>query len=105
MIVEPRPPAVNLPPISPTARFRRKPNVLVRDLGGEAVLLDLDSGRYFGLNATGVRIWTLLGEGAEMATIRDLLAAEYALAGDEIAADIRELCAHLEAEGLVERVG
>ncbi len=105
MIAPSRPPAVNLPPISPTVRYRRKPNVLVRDLDGEAVLLDLDSGRYFGLNATGVRIWTLLGEGAEMATIRDLLAAEYALAAEELFADISELCANLEAEGLVERLG
>ena len=27
-------------PIPPTARFRPKPNVLVRELDGEAVLLD-----------------------------------------------------------------
>jgi len=34
--------------------------VLFRDLAGEAVLLDLESGRYFGLNATGTRMWSLL---------------------------------------------
>ncbi len=55
-------------PLAPTTRFRPKPNVLVRELGGEAVLLDIETGRYFGLNATGVRIWALLGEGEELAT-------------------------------------
>ncbi len=96
---------MTLAPLLPTTRFRRKADVLVRELDGEAVLLDLATGRYFGLNATGVRIWALLGEGAEVAAIRDRLAAEYALAPEVIAADLLELCAELEAEGLVHRVG
>ncbi len=91
--------------IPPTARFRPKPNVLVRELDGEAVLLDLDTSHYFGLNATGVRIWALLAEGGDLAAIRDRLAEEYALAPEAIAADLQDLCAVLEREGLVDRVG
>ena len=34
--------------------------VLFRDLDGEAVLLDTVSGRYFGLNEVGTRMWALL---------------------------------------------
>jgi len=34
--------------------------VLFRDLAGEAVLLDLESGLYYGLNETGTRMWSLL---------------------------------------------
>ena len=34
--------------------------VLFRDLAGEAVLLELGSGLYYGLNETGTRMWSLL---------------------------------------------
>jgi Coenzyme PQQ synthesis protein D (PqqD) len=33
------------------------PRALVRELDGEAVVLDLDSGMYYGLNAVGTWIW------------------------------------------------
>lgn len=91
--------------VSPTTRFQQKPDVLVRELEGEAVLLDLATGRYFGLNATGVRIWALLGEGLTLAAIAERLAAEYALGPEAIAADLDELCTALQDAGLVDRVG
>ena len=34
-------------------------HVLIRHLEGESVLLNLDSERYFGLDATGTRMWQL----------------------------------------------
>lgn len=97
--------AVTSPSLPPTARFRPRPGVLSRELEGEAVLLDLAAGRYFSLNATGLRIWTLLGEGCGLGDIRDRLAAEYPLEAAQVGTDVFELCAALEEEGLVERVG
>ena len=35
-------------------------HVLIRRLDGESVLLNLDSERYFGLDATGTRMWELV---------------------------------------------
>lgn len=105
MFGDPRKPMVTRVPLSLTARLRPKPDVLMRELEGEAVLLDLASGRYFGLNASGVRIWALLAEGGDLAAIRDRLAEEFAVAPDAIAADLLELCATIENEGLVDRVG
>jgi hypothetical protein len=93
------------PPISLTTRLRPKPDVLARELAGEAVLLDLASGHYFGLNATGVRIWELLSEGAELGRILEQLEKEYAPAPDALRSDLLELCRELEREGLVDRVG
>jgi len=34
-------------------------HVLIRHLDGESVLLNLESERYFGLDATGTRMWEL----------------------------------------------
>jgi hypothetical protein len=38
------------------------PEVLFQEVGGEAVLLDLKSESYFGLDDVGMRIWQLLQE-------------------------------------------
>ena len=35
-------------------------DVVFREIDGEAVLLELGTGIYFGLNEAGTRIWTLL---------------------------------------------
>ena len=43
-------------------------HVLCKDLGDEAILLDLETETYFGLNAAGSRLWSLL---TTAPTIRD----------------------------------
>ena len=84
--------------------FRPAPRVLARDLGDETVLLDLESGRYFGLNATGRRIWALLAEESSLSRVLDRLAAEFEAPGTELENDLAEVVSRLEAEGLVVRV-
>ncbi len=91
-----------LPPLS--TRFRRKSDVLVRELEGEAVLLDLASGRYFGLNATGRRILELVDGERSLEAICTALSAEFEVAPTELAIDLRELVADLEREGLLVRI-
>ena len=81
--------------------LRPGPDVIFRDLEGEAVLLDLASGRYFGLNQVGTRIWMLLAAGSTRAAIFEILAAEYDADPDQIARDAEALLAELAARGLV----
>jgi len=90
--------------IPPTARFRPKASVLVRELDGEAVLLDLATGRYFGLNATGLRIFALVDGERSLAEIGRRLGAEFAAPPEAMAADLVELVAELEREGLLLRL-
>ena len=66
-------------------QFRLSPDVLYRDLEGQAVILDLSSGLYFGLNEVGTRIWTLIGEGRTVADIAQILSHEYAADASSIA--------------------
>ena len=53
-------------PLTEDSRLRPADGVLSRILGGEAVLVSLGSGEYFGLNAVGTRIWELVGETGEV---------------------------------------
>ena len=92
-------------PLHDSDRFGPKPNVLVRELDGEAVLLDLDSGRYFGLNASGLRIWAGLAAGRPVGEIVAELAREHRVSAEALRADLSELVAELEREALVRRLG
>lgn len=93
-----------LPPILPTTRFCPKGNVLVRELEGEAVLLDLATGRYFGLNATGLRIFELVDGERSLEEIQQRLCAAFSAPPEAIAADLFELVAELEGAGLLLRL-
>ena len=76
-------------------------DVIFRELDGEAVLLDLASGRYFGLNVVGTRTWTLLTAGTALDAVVAALAAEFDAPAAEIAADVSGLVADLLARGLL----
>ena len=48
--------------------------VMFRDLAGESVLLDIESGRYFGLDEVGTRMWISLQQHGQIRlAARDLL--------------------------------
>lgn len=83
--------------------FVPAPRVMSRELDGEAVLLDLASGRYFGLNPTGRRIWELLAPGKSLESVLDRLEAEFEAPRSELAADLLDLVTRLERERLVLR--
>jgi hypothetical protein len=68
---------------------------LFRDLGGEAVVLDLDSGTYFGLNAVGTRIWRLIEERGRLDAVFDQLCLEYDAPADRLETDLLELVTRL----------
>lgn len=78
--------------------------VLARDIGGEAVILDLESGVYFGLDPVGTRIWQLLGERKSLAETCEAMLAEYDVARADIERDVLALVEKLQARRLVEIV-
>lgn len=82
-------------------RVEIAPGVVFREVGGEAVLLDLASQRYFTLDAIGTRMWALLAEHGSPEEARRRLLAEYEVAEEELARDLDELIERLAAEGLV----
>src|SRR5690606_35042645 len=52
-------------------------DVLVQEVGGETVLLDMAGGQYFGLDPVGTRIWQLLGELGRLRDVHQRLCAEF----------------------------
>jgi hypothetical protein len=75
--------------------------VLCQKVAGEAVLLDLGSEQYFGLDEVGVRIWDLLVDQANLEEIEKTLISEYDADPKVIARDLRDLVQKLMDAGLV----
>lgn len=85
-----------------TSSTRVPEGVLMRDLGGEAVVLHLPSQAYFGLDVVGARTWTLLAASPSIQAAFDSLLAEYDVEPGVLRADLEEFVAELVAKGLLE---
>lgn len=72
--------------------------VIVRELSGESVILDLKSGSYFGLNGVGTRAWMLMAQGASLRDVNAALTDEYDAPATVIQQELLrfagELCDH-----------
>lgn len=72
------------------------------DLAGEAAILNLKSGVYYGLNAVGARIWSLIQEPRAVSDIRDTILSEYDVEPDRLRADLLAWLQQMADAGLVE---
>ena len=89
-----------------TKKVSIPPDVLVQELAGESVLLNLDGGRYFGLDAMGTRFWQRLTASESIQAAYEALLAEYDDAEpDLVRRDLDELLEKLVKHGLVTFAG
>lgn len=87
--------------ITRETQVRIPSQVLYRELGDETVLLDPHSGVYYGLDAVGTRLWTLLTETPRVAAVYDRLMEEFEVAPDRLWQDLTGFLAELEEKGLI----
>jgi hypothetical protein len=76
-------------------------HVVARSVGADTVILDLESGIYFGLDPVGARIWQLIEEGKSLAGICDVMNDEYEVSRDVLERDVLELVRELADKKLV----
>lgn len=81
--------------------MRISDDVVFRDLAGEAVILNLATGIYFGLNEVGTRIWHLITEHGATEKVVETLLAEYEVEEEQLRRDVDDLIRQLMAKGLV----
>jgi hypothetical protein len=72
------------------------------NLAGEAAILNLKNGVYYGLNPVGARIWSLIQEPRTIKEIRDTLLNEYDVDASSLQADLDVLLGQLAENGLIE---
>ncbi|HSG40441.1 MAG TPA: PqqD family protein [Thermoanaerobaculia bacterium] len=77
-------------------------DVLFRQLGDEIVALDLESGKYYGLNEVGSRVWDLLQTPRPLGAVQEALLQEYEVPAGDLWRDLEMLVSELVRHGLAE---
>ena len=77
-------------------------HVLIRRFDGESVLLNLESERYFGLDATGTRMWELVTSQPSIALAFEKLQEEYEVEPDVLRSHLTQLLSGLVENGLLQ---
>jgi hypothetical protein len=88
--------------VSSTKRLAVPPDVLINVFDGEAVVLNLKSERYFGLDQVGTRMWHVLTELGSLGAACETLLAEYDVEPATLRHDLENLIEQLVEHGLVE---
>ncbi len=86
--------------LSLDATVRVPDDVVFRELDGEAVVLNLESGMYFGLDEVGTRIWQLVEEHRSLRRALDALIAEFDASDSQLERDLLRFVEQLCAKGL-----
>jgi Coenzyme PQQ synthesis protein D (PqqD) len=89
------------PAVRPT-RVKIPQHVVFRAFAEESVVLNLESGRYHGLNPTAGRMLELIGELGDLDVVAERIADETGTPATRVANDLRQLCSSLEERGLIE---
>jgi hypothetical protein len=88
-------------PIPLTSRVTVPEDVLFRQLDQEAVILNLDTEIYFGLDAVGTDMWLALTTSDSIQAAYESLLEEYDVAPETLRGDLEELVEKLVADGLL----
>ena len=71
-------------------------------LDGEAAILNISNGTYYGLDAVGAEIWRLVQNPQRVTQIREAVVELYDVPAERCENDIIDLLEMLLAEGLIE---
>ena len=88
-----------------TECLRLPEHVAASKLGDETVLLNVETGMYFTLDAVGSRFLELLQQDGHIAAAHQALLQEFDVDPEVLKSDILRLAEEMQAKGLLEVVG
>lgn len=77
-------------------------DVLMREVAGESVILNLNTETYFGLDEVGTHMWRVLTESETVQHAYESLLNEYDVAPEVLRDDLVKLIEELTSHGLLE---
>ena len=77
------------------------PQVMSRLVDDETVLLDLESGMYFGLDGVGKRIWESIEKGNSLGKTVELIISEFEVDEAQAQKDVIDFASELVERGLL----
>ena len=88
--------------ISFSDSVRVAPDVLFRMVSDEAILVNLNTEVYLGLNPVGARMWSALTDAPSIDVAYQALLSEYEVEPARLRADLEELLGQLLGQKLIE---
>lgn len=85
------------------ALLRRRPDSIATEIDGEVVVMSIATGRTFGLDKRGSRIWALLEQPSTVDAIVAALLQHYDTTAEKCRADVLAFMQELLAQQLVAR--
>jgi hypothetical protein len=82
--------------------YKVSTNHLYSEIADEAVILNLESGVYYGLNSVGVDIWQWLQHSQTEEKLLDLILAEYEVTPEQAEQDLQSILKEMLEVGLLE---
>jgi len=80
------------------------PDVIVsRDLGGETVVLNLETGIYFDLDGVATDAWQAIQRTPSLESVYQELLASYEVDPQQLSADFLRLVNEMQSKGLIRR--
>jgi len=87
--------------VSLDAALKVSSDVVFRELDGEAIVLNLATGVYFGLDPVGTRMWQLIDQRGRLQDVVTVMCDEYDAPAAQIERDLVALVAELVRMGLM----
>jgi len=88
--------------VNRTQKVTAPDDVLIREIDGESVLVNLDKGQYYGLDDVGTHLFQLLTTRPNVGAALETALAEYDTDAETLERDVEALMERLVAEGLIE---
>jgi hypothetical protein len=90
-----------MPDLSLDQRVRISDDAVFQEVAGEAVILQVADGIYFGLDPVGTRLWRLIEAHGALRPVFDAALAEFDVTADVLERDLLALVGQLAAKRLV----
>jgi hypothetical protein len=87
-----------------TTVVNRIEELVSSDLDGETVLMSVQNGKYYGLDAIGSRIWALIEKPQSVVDICEILLKEFDVSQEQCERDVLEFVNKLAEDSLVKVV-
>lgn len=88
--------------LTPQMKVHRISDVLDTEIDNETVMMDIEQGRYFGLNETGTRIWALLSQPIVISDLCNQLAEEFNIPAEQCEPEVFDFLGNLLSRNLLQ---
>ena len=88
--------------IGSEVKIERNPGIISSPMDNETVMMSIEKGRYFGIDAVGTRIWELLEQPRTISGLCEILLQEFDVEPDRCRADVTGFVEKLLEKDLVQ---